>query len=137
MADLETRTAKPKDDGAEAEKSDPDFMMSFARGLAVIQCFAEQEKPLSIAHASKLTGLSRASVRRCLHTLRCFGLAEQQGQNYALLPGVLRLGYAYLSSNPLASAPHPLPEQIPTQPGPACSPGNHGRETDKENAGTD
>src|SRR3546814_9126005 len=117
MADLETRTAKPKDDGAEAEKSDPDFMMSFARGLAVIQCFAEQEKPLSIAHASKLTGLSRASVRRCLHTLRCLGLAEQQGQNYALLPGVLRLGYAYLSSNALASAAQPMLEKMATQTG--------------------
>jgi len=96
-------------------------MASFARGLAVLQCFAEQEKPMSIVRASELTGLSRASVRRCLHTLRCLGLAEQHGQTFVLLPGVLRLGYAYLSSNALASAAQPLLERMATRIGESCS----------------
>lgn len=101
--------------------ADPDFMTSFARGLAVLQCFAEQERPMTVARASELTGLSRGSVRRCLHTLRCLGLAEQQEQNYVLLPGVLRLGYAYLSSNALAVAAQPMLEAAAARIGESCS----------------
>jgi len=114
-------TSNTEDMTTGSEKSDPDFMTSFARGLAVLQCFAEQQKPMSIVRASELTGLSRASVRRCLHTLRCLGLAEQHGQTFVLLPGVLRLGYAYLSSNALASAAQPLLERLAGSIGESCS----------------
>ena len=48
---------------------DPEFMTSLARGLAVLRCFANQQRPMTIAQASRMSGLSRPAVRRCLHTL--------------------------------------------------------------------
>lgn len=81
---------------------DPEFMTSFARGLAVLRCFADSRQPMTIAQASRLTGLSRPSVRRCLHTLCRLGYASQNGVQYALGPKVLSLGYAFLSSSTLA-----------------------------------
>lgn len=45
-------------------KGDPDFMMSLARGLQVLQAFRPQQSPLSISQLSQLTGIPRAAVRR-------------------------------------------------------------------------
>lgn len=108
-----------KEDGAAA--SDPDFMQSLARGLAVIRCFAERERPLTIAQAAQGTGYSRAAVRRCLHTLVQLGYALQQGQSYMLAPKVLSLGYAFLSSSPLAVRAQPLLERLRDDLGESCS----------------
>ncbi|MEK1866485.1 MAG: helix-turn-helix domain-containing protein, partial [Ensifer adhaerens] len=40
-----------------------DFVSGFARGLTVIEAFDETRPKLSIAEASKITGLDRATVR--------------------------------------------------------------------------
>jgi IclR family pca regulon transcriptional regulator len=88
--------------------TDPDFMTSLARGLAVLRCFADHARPMTIAEASRRTGLSRAAVRRCLHTLTVLGYAAQQDQSYVLRPKALALGYAYLSSSTLAMRAQPL-----------------------------
>lgn len=100
---------------------DPDFMQSLARGLAVIRCFAEREQPLTIAMAARDTGLSRAAVRRCLHTLVQLGYAVQTAQTYALAPKTLALGYAYLSSSPMAARAQPLLERLRDELGESCS----------------
>lgn len=100
---------------------DPEFMTSLARGLAVMRCFAEQERPMTIAQASKLTGLSRPAVRRCLLTLTKLGYAAQDGSHYALRPKVMSLGYAYLSSTPLALRAQPLLDQLRDDLGESCS----------------
>ena len=109
------------EDDATLGQSDPDFMMSLARGIAVLRCFAEHEQPMTIAQASQSTGLSRASVRRCLHTLVRLGYAAQQGQAYVLRPKVLSLGYAYLSSSTLATRAQPLLDQLRDELGESCS----------------
>lgn len=100
---------------------DPEFMASLARGLAVMRCFAEKERPMTIAQASKLTGLSRPAVRRCLLTLVKLGYAAQDGSHYALRPKVMTLGYAYLSSTPLALRAQPLLDQLRDELGESCS----------------
>jgi len=88
---------------------DPDFMTSLARGLLVIQAFSDGRLHLSISQLSKRTGLSRASVRRCLHTLSKLGFAGTDDErNFYLRPRVLALGHAYLSSTPLTSAAQPI-----------------------------
>lgn len=79
-------------------------MMSLARGLAVLTCFAEARRPLSIAEASALTGIGRSAVRRCLHTLKCLGYAVQNDRLFALRAKTLSLGHAYLESDTLAKA---------------------------------
>lgn len=92
---------------------DPDFMTSLARGLLVIRAFSQRPLRLSISHLSKRTGLSRASVRRCLHTLSKLGFAgSDDGRNYYLRPRILTLGYSYLSSMPLATAAQPILDQL-------------------------
>jgi IclR family pca regulon transcriptional regulator len=87
--------------------TDPDFMTSFARGLAVIRAFADSRKPQTIAQISQQTGIPRAAVRRCLHTLRQLGYVDAELNNFALRPKVLTLGYSYLSSTPLTIAAQP------------------------------
>jgi IclR family pca regulon transcriptional regulator len=92
---------------------DPNFMTSLARGLLVIQAFSERELHLSISQLSKRTGLSRASVRRCLHTLSKLGFAGTDDErNFYLRPRVLALGHAYLSSTPVATAAQPILDHL-------------------------
>lgn len=102
-------------------QGDPEFMMSLARGLAVMRCFAEQQRPLTIAQAAKITGLSRASVRRCLYTLVRLGYAAQDNSSYALRPKALALGYAYLSSSSLAARAQPILDELRDELGESCS----------------
>lgn len=92
---------------------DPNFMTSLARGLLVLQAFSQQKQDLSISQLSKRTGLSRASVRRCLHTLSKLGFAgSDDGRSFHLRPRVLTLGHSYLSSMPLASTAKPVLEHL-------------------------
>lgn len=103
------------------EVADPDFMTSLARGLDVMRCFAERPEPMTVAEASKRTGLSRSAVRRCLHTLAKLGYAAQVGQSYALRPKTLSLGHAYLSSDRLAIVAQPVLDQLRDGIGESCS----------------
>jgi len=96
-----------------AAEGDPNFMTSLARGLSVLQAFSQKRRQLSISQLSKLTGLSRASVRRCLYTLAKLGFAgSDDAGKFFLRPKVLALGYAYLSSMPLAATAQPVLEHV-------------------------
>ena len=99
----------------QAFTGDPDFMTSLARGLAVIQAFQERKRHLTIAQISHRTEIPRAAVRRCLHTLMKLGYATTNGRTYSLLPKVLTLGHAYLSSTPLAVSAQPYLDRISDQ----------------------
>ena len=100
---------------------DPEFMTSLARGLAVIRCFADKGRPMTVAEASVATGLSRSAVKRCLHTLARLGYAGQEGHVYALRPKVLQLGYAFLSSSSLAMRAQPLLDRLRDELHESCS----------------
>ncbi|MBA5689077.1 IclR family transcriptional regulator domain-containing protein [Rugamonas apoptosis] len=92
--------------------TDPSFMTSLARGLAVVQAFSDSRKPQTIANISQKTGIPRAAVRRCLHTLRELGYVEAELNNFSLRPKVLTLGYSYLSSTPLTVSAQPYLNNI-------------------------
>ena len=92
----------------------PDFMTSLARGLAVLRGFSNARGPQTIAQLSHQTGIPRAAVRRCLHTLRELGYVDAELNNYTLRPKVLALGYAYLASTPLAAASATTTPAMPT-----------------------
>lgn len=100
---------------------DPEFMSSLARGLAVLRCFADEQKPMTIAQASRLTRLSRPAVKRCLHTLVHLGYARRDGAQYTLRPKVLALGYAYMSSSTLSMRAQPLLDQLRDELHESCS----------------
>lgn len=96
-------------------------MASLARGLAVINAFQERKRHLTIAQISHRTEIPRAAVRRCLYTLMQLGYATTDGRTYSLLPKVLTLGHAYLSSTPLAVTAQPYLDRISEQLHEACN----------------
>jgi IclR family pca regulon transcriptional regulator len=83
------------------EIKDRDVMGGLAKGLKVIEAFSLERPRLSIAEASALTGLDRATARRCLLTLSAAGYAAYDGKFFTLTPRVLRLGTGCLATMPL------------------------------------
>jgi len=95
--------------------SDPNFVLSLARGLTIIEAFEGHKEGLSVADLARQTGLSRAAVRRVMITLHTLGYAELNGRVYRLKPRVLKLGFSYLSSASLPGIAQPILEQITEQ----------------------
>ncbi|USX22989.1 helix-turn-helix domain-containing protein [Oxalobacteraceae bacterium OTU3REALA1] len=91
---------------------DPEFMRSLARGMAVIQALCDARRPQTIAMISEKTGISRAAARRCLYTLRQLGYLSGEMSGFMLEPAILRLGYSYLSSTPLAALAQPYLDHL-------------------------
>ena len=91
---------------------DPSFISALARGLAVIRAFGAGRERLTLADISRTTDLPRATVRRSLLTLQALGYVASDGKHFMLTPGVLSLGYAYLSSTPLPRAIQPTLEMV-------------------------
>jgi len=101
--------------GPPAPPSDPDFMLSLARGLAVIRAFGEGKPQLSIREVALATGFSRAAARRCLHTLSTLGYATGADGLYELTPATLSLASNYLGSTSIARVAQPVLERVSSQ----------------------
>jgi DNA-binding transcriptional ArsR family regulator len=65
-------------------EGNPDFVLSLARGLRVIECLASHPDGLTVAEISRAAGFSRAAVRRLLITLELLGYIEVQPRKYQL-----------------------------------------------------
>ena len=101
--------------------TDPSFMTSLARGLAVVKAFSDQRRAMTIAQISHKTGIPRAAVRRCLYTLKQLGYADSEANNFFLKPKILTLGYSYLSSTPLTISAQPCLNQVSRKLNESCS----------------
>jgi len=110
-----SRPVRLESDAVQTPIGDPDFMLSLARGLAAIRAFRDGGSQLSVADVARLAGLSRASARRCLHTLSVLGFATASGGRYELTPAILTLGQAYLSSTSVARVAQPVLERVSDQ----------------------
>lgn len=97
---------------AQALTGDPDFMTSLARGLAVIRAFSDHPRGQTIPQISRRTGIPRAAVRRCIHTLSRLGYLTGQDRHFSLGPKILALGYAYLTSTPLPATAQPILDRL-------------------------
>jgi IclR family transcriptional regulator, pca regulon regulatory protein len=98
---------------AAAESHDPDFMTSLARGLSVMEAFTRTTPRMTPSQISTQTGLSRAAVRRCLHTLKQLGFVDVEETNqFSLSQRVLTLSHAYTSSSALPRAAQPILEKL-------------------------
>jgi IclR family pca regulon transcriptional regulator len=102
-------------------EGNPDFVLSLARGLKVIEAFQGQINGLSAAEIAGETGFSRAAVRRLLMTLELLGYAERTGRVYRLGTRTLTLGFAALSSNPLSVHAQPILESVTSVLHESCS----------------
>jgi IclR family pca regulon transcriptional regulator len=112
--DAELEKPNIGDDLAAFER-DPNFVLSLARGLKVIETFEGHRQGQSVADVARETGLSRAAVRRLLMTLQALGYAESDGRVYSLKTRVLKLGFSYLSSASLPTLAQPILERITEQ----------------------
>ena len=114
------KTSPPREEKAAAgefaaQAGNPDFVLSLARGLRVIESFETHLDGQSILEISQRTGLSRASIRRILLTLQLLGYVERSRQVYRLKTQILRLGFSYLSSSSVVEAARPVLERITEQ----------------------
>jgi len=103
------------------KEADPNFMTSLARGLSVIRAFTGSNPQLTIAEVAKISGLPRAAARRCLHTLDQLGYVGTDGRRFSLRPKILALGYAFMSSTPLAATLQPVLERVSERVHESCS----------------
>lgn len=107
---------------ARQAEHDPNFMLSLARGLEVLNAFTPQRQRLTISQLSQKTQISRAAVRRCLYTLAALGMVHSpDGRSYELLPRVLAVGHAYLAGTPLAKVAQTALDNLGKALGESCS----------------
>lgn len=101
--------------------SERDVMGGFAKGLKVLEAFGPERQRLSITEASELSGLDRATARRCLLTLSELGYADYDGKFFSLTPKILRIGHAWLSATPLPVLLQPHLDQLSERVGHSAS----------------
>ncbi|GAA3076876.1 IclR family transcriptional regulator domain-containing protein [Streptosporangium carneum] len=117
VAEMETALSAPAPpsapsaavDASRAAKQElgAEYLQSLARGLAVLVSLGSARGGLPLAGAARVTGLPRATVRRAILSLERLGYAAAEGARFVLLPKVLELGYAHLSSRTLQEVIQP------------------------------
>jgi IclR family pca regulon transcriptional regulator len=99
-----------------------DFMQVLARGLMVMEGFSGRDEYMTVAELAKVVGLPRATVRRCLLTLKMLGYVETNGEKFfRLAPKVLVLAQAYISSSLLPRIAQPVIERVSENLNESCS----------------
>ncbi|NJC73085.1 helix-turn-helix domain-containing protein [Planosporangium thailandense] len=88
-------------------REDPDVIDSVEKAFRLLQAFSAEHPTVTVSEAAQLTGLTRATARRILLTFTRLGFAESTGREFRLTPHVLRLGYGYLNSQPVAERAQP------------------------------
>ncbi|NKF23578.1 IclR family transcriptional regulator domain-containing protein [Solimonas marina] len=103
---------------SQADKAPPsDFVGSVAHGLAVLRSFDHDHFQMTLSEVSARTGMTRAGARRYLLTLAHLGYVEQSGRLFRLTPKVLELGYAFMSTMPLADIAQPYLDRLTARTG--------------------
>jgi IclR family pca regulon transcriptional regulator len=93
---------------ADVERSpDDEFIKSLAKGLAVIESFGPDFPEMTLTMVARRNGLSPGSARRVLMTLTRLGYVWMKDQRFRLSARALRLGYSYLSSQPIVNLIQP------------------------------
>jgi len=106
---------------AQPEPADKEFMATLAKGLAVLGCFGKQRPTMTLSEAAQAADLSRATARRILRTLAELGYVEQHGRDFALSPNILKLGFAYLSTQSWIERAQPLMKELSERLHESCS----------------
>lgn len=101
--------------------SERDIMGGLAKGLTVIESFGTDRPRQSISEVAAVSGLDRATARRCLLTLAHYGYADWDGKYFTLTPRILRLGTACLASMPLPAIVQPALDALSDKVGESTS----------------
>lgn len=112
MRDAPPREADASDSPAGALSQfggDPQFMQSLARGLLALGAVAQgRGKPVSPQRIAAVTGLSVATVRRCLYTLGATGHVRVNRNGAIAGTALATLAIDYAASSPLVSGCGPI-----------------------------
>ncbi|HEY3786133.1 MAG TPA: IclR family transcriptional regulator C-terminal domain-containing protein [Steroidobacteraceae bacterium] len=103
----------------DAETVDPRFMLSLARGLLVLHAF-EHAYSLNLSSAGRLTGLSRATVRRCFYTLQRLGYVSEGEDGFVVTPKLLSIGGLFRQSTDLAATARQVLKSLMEATGESC-----------------
>ncbi|MGO9632108.1 MAG: IclR family transcriptional regulator C-terminal domain-containing protein, partial [Xanthobacteraceae bacterium] len=108
-------------DTQEEKPQDKEFMATLAKGLALLGSFDKQRPAMTLSEAAKVTGFSRATARRILRTLAELGYVVQNGREFSLSSGILKLGFAYLATQNWIEQASPLMRQLSEEFHESCS----------------
>lgn len=78
----------------------------------MIQAFTETTPELTLSEVAQATGMTPATARRALLTLQALGYIGANGRRFVLLPKVLSLGAAFLSSMNLRDIVQPFLQEV-------------------------
>jgi IclR family transcriptional regulator, pca regulon regulatory protein len=92
--------------------TDKEFMTTLAKGFAVLSLFGRDRPSLTLSEAAIAADLSRATARRILRTLTDLRYVEQHGRQFSLAPGILKLGFSYLSTQNWIERAGPLMKEL-------------------------
>lgn len=98
-----------------------DFVQSLERGLAILRAFDVDHPVMSLTEAAARSGMTRAAARRFLLTLVELQLVGTDGKRFWLRPGVLDIGYRYLSGQPWWHIAQPMVEEMARSTQESCS----------------
>lgn len=98
-----------------------EYVQSLARGLQVLRAFDDENPSATLSDVAKRVGMSRATVRRLLFTLRHLGYVDCRGRNFFLTPRVLELGHSYVASLNLTDLAQSTVERLSREVGESCS----------------
>ena len=107
--------------GSAVPAESPDFVQSFARGLAVIRAFDAEHPELTLTEVARRASIPPAAARRFLRTLEALGYVRTDGRDFALTPRVLELGFSYLSALSLPQVMQPHLEELSRELGESVS----------------
>jgi IclR family transcriptional regulator, pca regulon regulatory protein len=88
------------------------FSESLARGLKVARAFDREQPKMRISEVAAKTGMTRASARRYLLTLKELGYVGAEGDWFYPLPRILELGYSFVSSARLEEFVEPVLQRL-------------------------
>ena len=92
-----------------------DYILSFARGLSLLEVFGIERQKFNVTQIAERTDLSRTAARRYLKTLKFLGYLDSDEHYFWLTHKVLRFSSSYLSSSHLTKISQPLLNMLSTE----------------------
>jgi IclR family pca regulon transcriptional regulator len=85
---------------------------TFAKGLAVLNCFESGRTDLTMADIARLTGFDRATARRLCLTLTDTGYLTKHGKSLELTPKVVSIAGGYFAAHNIGRVVQPVLNQF-------------------------
>lgn len=111
-------SVKPSFDAKKGGKSDASsdrqYVTALAKGLSVLEAFAQHPAPMSLQQLADRSGLEKSTVQRMVFTLVHKGYLRKgiDGRGYCLGPNVLDRSFDFLRAWPLVERAMPVLDEL-------------------------